>query len=106
VLPREERLPDWWLPLFYLGIAHVAQALACLVLAAGLGLALAFSPPTAWKLAAVPVYGVLGLVGFLAQMVIGVNARLLPLGSRVDCIYDGDLGYCTCGLDHRWKCVF
>jgi hypothetical protein len=35
------------------------------------------------------VYGVLGLVGFLAQMVIGVNARLLPLFSWLTA-YAGD----------------
>jgi hypothetical protein len=35
------------------------------------------------------------------------NRSCSPVGSRVDCIYDGELGgYCTCGLDHRWKCVF
>ena len=80
--PKEFRKPD-------LGIVHVAQALACLLLAAGLGLALVFSPPALWKVPAVLVYGVLGLVGFLAQMVIGVNARLLPLFSRLTA-YAGD----------------
>lgn len=64
-----------------LGILHVAQALLCLLLAAVLGMVLIFSPPGTWKIAATLVYGVLGLVGFLAQMVIGVNARLLPLFS-------------------------
>ena len=38
--------------------------------------------------------------GFLA------NRTCQTVGSRVDCIYDGDYGYCTCGLHHRWKCVF
>jgi hypothetical protein len=80
--PRELRRPD-------LGIVHVAQALVCLLLAAGLGLALLLSPAAAWKMAAIPVYGVLGLVGFLAQMVIGVNARLLPLFSWMTA-YAGD----------------
>lgn len=80
--PKELRKPD-------LGVVHVAQALACLLLAAGLGLALVFSPPAAWKVPAALVYGVLGLVGFLAQMVIGVNARLLPLFSWLTA-YAGD----------------
>jgi hypothetical protein len=80
--PKDLRKPD-------LGVVHVAQALACLLLAAGLGLALVFSPPAAWKVPAVLVYGVLGLVGFLAQMVIGVNARLLPLFSWLTA-YAGD----------------
>ena len=80
--PKELRRPD-------LGIVHVAQALLCLVLAAGLGLAMVLSPAGDWKLSAVMVYGVLGLVGFLAQMVIGVNARLLPLFSWLTA-YAGD----------------
>lgn len=80
--PKELRRPD-------LGVVHVAQALACLVLAAGLGLALVFTPPGAWKVAGVMVYGVLGLVGFLTQMVLGVNARLLPLFSWMTA-YAGD----------------
>ena len=80
--PKDLRRPD-------LGVVHVAQALVCLALAAGLGLVLVFSPHGAWKVAAVLVYGVLGLVGFLAQMVIGVNARLLPLFSWLTA-YAGD----------------
>jgi len=72
--PQRLRRPD-------LGVLHVAQALGYLLLAAGLGLALVLAPPAAWKVPAILVYGVLGLVGFLAQMVIGVNARLLPLFS-------------------------
>ena len=80
--PKDLRRPD-------LGILHVAQALGCLLLAAGLGLALVFSPPAPWKIPATLIYGVLGLIGFLAQMVIGVNARLLPLFSWLTA-YAGD----------------
>jgi len=80
--PKELHRPD-------LGVVHVAQALVCLVLAAGLGLALVLSPDGEWKLSAIMVYGVLGLIGFLAQMVIGVNARLLPLFSWLTA-YAGD----------------
>ncbi|HKI01119.1 MAG TPA: hypothetical protein VKK31_03995 [Thermoanaerobaculia bacterium] len=80
--PKDLRRPD-------LGVVHVAQALACLILAAILGLVLVFSPDGAWKMTAIMVYGVLGLVGFLAQMVIGVNARLLPLFSWLTA-YAGD----------------
>ncbi|HEX5715205.1 MAG TPA: hypothetical protein VF179_03535 [Thermoanaerobaculia bacterium] len=80
--PKDLRRPD-------LGILHVAQALGYLLLSVGLGLALVFSPPGAWKVPATLVYGVLGLVGFLAQMVIGVNARLLPLFSWLTA-YAGD----------------
>lgn len=80
--PKDLPRPD-------LGILHVAQALLCLLLAAILGIVLILSPPAPWKIAATLVYGVLGLVGFLAQMVIGVNARLLPLFSWLTA-YAGD----------------
>ena len=62
------------------GVAQALAALAYLALASVLGLALAFSPettPLTLKLAT--VYGVCGLLGFLAQMVAGVSARLLPI---------------------------
>jgi hypothetical protein len=70
--PPELRRPDW-------GVLHALQALGYLAAAAGLGLALAFSGSAAWTLRSAPVYGVLGLVGFLAQIVVGVQQRLLPL---------------------------
>lgn len=70
--PKELRRPDW-------GVLHAIQSLVYLAVSAGLGLALAFSTSAAWTLRAAAVYGVLGLVGFLAQMVIGVQQRLLPL---------------------------
>jgi hypothetical protein len=61
--------PDWstWQ-------AHVA--LVSLVIAATVGVWIAVSgatPAKAW------VYGVLGLVGFASQMVVGIEGRLLPL---------------------------
>jgi hypothetical protein len=59
------------------GVLHVAAALLCLAAAAGIGLFLAFSPER--HPAAVTVYGVLGLVGFLSQMILGVEMRLLPM---------------------------
>jgi hypothetical protein len=78
---RNPRPAPKGLPRPDLGVLHVAMALVYLVLAAGLGLALALAPPAAWKVPAVMVYGVFGLIGFLAQMVIGVSNRLLPLFS-------------------------
>ena len=36
-------------------------------------------PEGPWRLRAILAYGVFGLVGFLAQIVVGVGARLLPL---------------------------
>ena len=58
-------------------IVHVAQALVCLVLAAGLGLALVLSPEGTWKLSAIMVYGVLGLIGFLASEIAAEIPALL-----------------------------
>jgi len=70
--PKELPRPDW-------GVLHALQALGYLALAIVLGLALAFAPPALWKVQAAVVYGAFGLVGFLAQMVVGVSRRLLPL---------------------------
>jgi hypothetical protein len=70
--PKELRRPDY-------GVLHILQALVWLAAAAVLGLALAFTPPAEWKLGAAMAYGVFALVGFLAQMIVGVNARLLPI---------------------------
>ncbi len=70
--PKALRRPDW-------GVFHAIQALLYLTASAGLGIALAFVDDPAWTLRAAPVYGTLGLVGFLAQIVVGVQQRLLPL---------------------------
>lgn len=70
--PAGRRRPDF-------GVLHAAQALAYLGAATILGLALVLAPPATWKLQAALVYGVAGLLGFLAQMVLGVHARLLPI---------------------------
>ncbi len=72
--PAELRRPDW-------SVLHALQSFAYLALAAGLGLVLAFSPPSDWTLAAALAYGVFALVGFLAQIVVGVEGRLLPLAA-------------------------
>ncbi len=58
---------------------HLAAAGLWLGAAMGLGVALAATPPAAWRLPAILAYGVAGLVGFLSQMVVGVEGRLLPL---------------------------
>lgn len=70
--PRELVRPD-------LGMWHVASALVYLVLAALLGLCLLAAPDSAWSLRAALAYGAFGLVGFLAQMVVGVAGRLIPM---------------------------
>ena len=70
--PAKFRRPDF-------GMGHALAALGFLIAAAGLGLALVIAPPAAWKTGAAAVYGVFALVGFLSQMVVGMQARLLPL---------------------------
>lgn len=70
--PKQLRRPDW-------GVLHALQSLGYLAAAAALGLVLGFSAQAPWTLRAAAVYGTLGLVGFLAQIVVGVEQRLLPL---------------------------
>jgi len=70
--PAELRHPDW-------GTWHALQALLYLVAALALGIHLAFAQPSEAGLRVAMAYGVLGLVGFLAQIVVGVEARILPL---------------------------
>lgn len=70
--PPELRRPDW-------AVAHALQALASLIAACGLGLYLAVAERSETTLALASSYGVLGLVGFLSQIIVGVEARVLPL---------------------------
>ena len=70
--PTELRRPDW-------SVAHAIQALACLIAACGLGLYLAVSESSDATLDLALAYGVLGLVGFLSQIIVGVLGRVLPL---------------------------
>jgi hypothetical protein len=70
--PAELRRPDW-------GAAHALQALACLVAACALGLHLATTERSETSLALASAYGALGLLGFLSQIIVGVEGRLLPL---------------------------
>ena len=67
-LPR----PDWatWQ-------THVA--FGWLLIAASAGLCLTLPIPPAWRIALGWIYGTAGLVGFLAQIVVGIQGRLLPL---------------------------
>jgi hypothetical protein len=62
-------------------VGHVLQALAYLVLASALGLYLAVAEPSEGTLRLTMAYGVFGLVGFLAQIVIGVEGRVLPMAA-------------------------
>jgi len=61
------------------GVWHAASAGACLIGAAAIGMMLLVRPPSPAMLRAAAAYGVLGLVGFLAQMVVAMEARLLPM---------------------------
>ncbi|OFW14030.1 MAG: hypothetical protein A3H29_15000 [Acidobacteria bacterium RIFCSPLOWO2_02_FULL_67_21] len=60
-------------------VLHAAAAGASLLAAVLLGLTLLMVPLSAQTLRAASVYGVLGLVGFLAQMVAAMEIRLLPM---------------------------
>ncbi len=60
-------------------VLHAMTAFAWLVVAALLGIWLTLAPQSEAMLRVATVYGVLGLVGFLAQMVVGMEGRLLPL---------------------------
>jgi hypothetical protein len=61
------------------GVLHAAGAGASLLAATAIGLALLVGPASPLTLHAAAAYGVLGLVGFLGQMVVGMEARLLPM---------------------------
>ena len=67
-------------PRFDFAVAHAACAFVSLAVAVVLGLLL-LVPAPAIPLRAAAAYGVLGLVGFLAQMVVGMETRLLPLAA-------------------------
>ena len=67
-LPR----PDWatWQ-------THVA--FSWLIVAAASGVLLVLPLPLAWMIPLGWIYGVAGLIGFLAQVVVGIQGRLLPM---------------------------
>lgn len=70
--PAELLKPDW-------SVAHALQALVYLAIATVLGVVLAFAPASEATLRLAMAYGVFGFVGFLSQIVVGVEGRLLPL---------------------------
>lgn len=73
-LPRPPALParDWstW---------QIHLALAWLLVAVASGIVLSFGAPESYRLPLMWTYGVTGLVGFQAQMVAGMQGRLVPL---------------------------
>jgi hypothetical protein len=72
--PAERPRPD-------LPRAQALVALGCLALATVLGLALVVAPGLDASSPAGLAYGALALVGFLAQMIVAVQQRLLPLAA-------------------------
>jgi hypothetical protein len=62
-------------------VLHAAGAGLSLVAATGIGLTLLVAAPSERMLRAAAAYGVLGLVGFLGQMVVAMEARLLPMAT-------------------------
>jgi hypothetical protein len=60
-------------------VLHAAGAAVSLAMAAGMGIALLVIPTSPNSLHLAAAYGVFGIVGFLAQMIVGMEARLLPL---------------------------
>jgi hypothetical protein len=76
-------------------VLHVAAAFSSLAIACGLGLWLSIEEPSERMLQLAVAYGVFGLVGFLAQMVVAMQARLLPIfawywaSTNVDGAYAG-----------------
>jgi hypothetical protein len=63
------------------GLLHAANAALSLIVASTIGITLLVVPVSPRSLQWAAAYGVVGLVGFLAQMVIAMEARLLPMVS-------------------------
>ncbi len=60
-------------------VLHAAASFASLAIASALGLWLTIAAPSSATLRVAMAYGVFGLVGFLAQIVVGMEGRLLPI---------------------------
>ncbi len=63
------------------GLLHAANAAISLIVAIAIGVMLLLVPVSPRSLQWAAAYGVLGLVGFLSQMVIAMEARLLPMAT-------------------------
>jgi hypothetical protein len=60
-------------------VLHAAAAFVSLIVACGLGLRLAVADTSEHTLRVAMAYGVVGLVGFLGQLIVAMKGRLLPL---------------------------
>ncbi len=75
---RHRRVPGpHGMPRPDIGMLHAIAALGYLLLCVGIGLALAFAAELDLRL--VMAYGVFGLLGFLGQIILGIEMRLLPM---------------------------
>ena len=70
--PPARPKPDW-------AVGHAFQSLVYLLIASLIGLALVLVPTTTWTARLAMLYGIVALVGFLSQVVIGMEHRILPL---------------------------
>jgi hypothetical protein len=78
---RHRRPPPTALPRPDPGVFHAMAAIGWLAIATAVGVWLAVAPASEATLAGALAYGVIALVGFLAQIVVGVAARLMPLSA-------------------------
>ena len=62
-----------------LAVLHAGASFGWLAVASALGVWLTLAEPSSNTLRVAMAYGVFGLVGFLAQMVVGMESRLLPV---------------------------
>jgi len=62
-------------------VLHAGAAGAALLASVALGVTLLMRPASAEMLHAAAAYGVVGLVGFLGQMIVAMEARLLPMAA-------------------------
>jgi hypothetical protein len=75
---RQRKPPPAAMPQPDYGAWQSLSALVCLGAAIAVGLYLSTQPLSAWTLRLALAYGVLGLIGFFAQLVAGMEYRLLP----------------------------
>ena len=75
---RRPRTPPPGRPRSLFALAHIATAALWLVLACVFGVLLTLTPTTETTLRAAMLYGVFGLVGFLAQVIVGFEIHVLP----------------------------
>lgn len=76
---RHPKPPSKQLPRPDFGLRHIAVSFLYLLVAMTLGAIYELSPHSPHRVALLTAYGTFGLLGFLAQMVVGVSVRLLPL---------------------------